>query len=127
MDASIFLARFLGIYCIVIAVAMFFHKDKMKAILDEFFKSPTWQFVGGVMALIFGLLIVLSNPVVKPNWQGLITLVGLLALAKGILVLFFPRYSHALTKAMVGPRVFLVLMLVVAIIGLILLYFGFAR
>jgi putative exporter of polyketide antibiotics len=84
-----YLAKLIGLYCILVALAMVTHKQGTMDTITTIVQNPTAMFVYGLIALITGLAIVLGHNV----WSGgalpiIVTLVGWGTLAKGLLALF---------------------------------------
>jgi hypothetical protein len=88
---TIFLAKLIGLYCIVIAVAMSIDKPATVNALVALVGSPPLVFLVGLIVVAAGLAMVLSHNV----WRGsalavAVTLIGWLTLVKGALFLFTP-------------------------------------
>ncbi len=83
-----YLAKLIGLYCILVALAMVTHKQATVEMVSALVHNPTAMFLGGLMTLVAGLAIVLGHNV----WSGgalpvVVTLVGWLTLAKGVMIL----------------------------------------
>jgi hypothetical protein len=88
---TIFLAKLIGLYCIVIAVAMSVDKPATVNAIVALVGSPPLVFLVGLIVVAAGLAMVLSHNV----WRGsalavAVTLIGWLTLVKGALFLFTP-------------------------------------
>lgn len=90
MELSIFLARFFGIYLLITGLFYLTQGDTIRKAFKEFFQSNALMMVTGSMNLIIGLLIVLSHSVWEMGWPVIITIIGYLALLKGIFRFFSP-------------------------------------
>lgn len=124
MELSIFLAKFLGLYCILIAIVMFINAKQFRAFILNVFNSPAIIFFSGILALLFGLLIVLAHNVWE-GWPIIITLIGWLALIKGIALLCFSNWYVKYIKSFAEGKSFYAVVIINLILGLVLLYFGF--
>jgi uncharacterized membrane protein len=91
---TIFLSKLLGLYCVLVGLAMFAHKtatiETMKAIVQN---APV-LYLAGLIALAAGLAMVLGHNV----WSGgalpvVVTLIGWLSLVKGLFILFVPSVA----------------------------------
>jgi uncharacterized membrane protein HdeD (DUF308 family) len=91
MQTSLFLARFFGLYLITIGLVLIIRRDFFQKAISNFMENPAIIFWSGIMALVFGLLVFLAQPIFAFNWMGLITLFALLSIFKGILRLFLPN------------------------------------
>jgi hypothetical protein len=86
---TIFLGRLIGLYCILVALAMMVHKHATVDVLAAMLHNAQLLLSLGVITVIAGLAMVLSHNV----WSGgaptvVVTLVGWIALIKGSLLLF---------------------------------------
>jgi hypothetical protein len=84
-----FLARLIGLYCIIISVAMLIHKQAAMDVLIAMLHNAPLLFALGGITVIAGLAMILSHNI----WSGgvvpvLVTLTGWIALVKGSLLLF---------------------------------------
>jgi hypothetical protein len=87
----VFLARLIGIYCVVVAAAMLARRNETIAAVDAMAKDPGATMLAGVIALLGGVAIILGHNV----WNGgglsvVITLVGWTAAIKGAWLLATP-------------------------------------
>lgn len=86
---TIFLGRLIGLYLILISLAMLTHKQATVESIIALMHNPPLLFVVGLIAVAAGLAIVLSHNV----WSGgmlpvVVTVTGWLLLTKGVLLLF---------------------------------------
>lgn len=89
---TLFLGRLIGLYCLVISLAMGLHKAAMVQTVTSFVHNPSLLFFAGVIGMAVGLAIVVGHNV----WSGgtlavTVTLVGWLALIKGLSLLFLSQ------------------------------------
>ena len=88
---TVFLSRLIGIYCILVSLAMAVTKEATIAIVVALVHDAPVLYILGLIVVAAGLAMVLSHNV----WTGgalpvIVTLVGWLALIKGLLFLFLP-------------------------------------
>jgi len=86
---TIFLARLIGLYSLIVSLAMMLHGHDSILMVEAIVRSSPLLFIAGMLALIAGLAIVLGHNI----WSGgalpvVVTLVGWISLVKGALVLF---------------------------------------
>lgn len=128
MDVSIFLAKAWGLYLIIITICLFISKSTLQS-LTETVKDKNIVVVYSFMALIVGILSVLSNNVWSLSWVLIITLLGWGALLKGILFLVHPEFAVRALKTLkiqrAGGWIYFYFAASI-IIGLYLLYIGFS-
>jgi hypothetical protein len=89
--ATRYLARLIGLFSIVLGLAMIGRRQEMVAAVDALIHNPTLLLVVGLIALGIGLAMVLAHTV----WSGgvapvVVTLVGWLILIRGLVLLFLP-------------------------------------
>jgi len=84
-----FLSKLIGLYCIIIALPMFAHKQGMVAVVTDLLHNPPLMFIVGLTVAAAGLAMVLGHNM----WSGgalpvLVTAIGWATLIKGLLFLF---------------------------------------
>ena len=125
MDISVFLARLIGIYLILMTFLYIARKDFLYEAFDDYFSSPALILVTSAFNLIFGLLLVLSHSVWEMSWRVLITLIGYLVLFKGVVGLFAPDGGKSISDKYKQGNWFMANIVLWFFIGLYLLYEGF--
>ncbi len=93
MDLSLFLAKLLGLYLLIVAVDMLLRKHELEGAVRDFSSSKSLLVFSGSTSLFLGLVIVLAHPVYEVDWDGLVTLLGYLLIVRGIARVCFPRLS----------------------------------
>jgi hypothetical protein len=93
---TIYLARLLGSYCVLVALSMLLHKQATVDLVTALLHSEPFLFTMGLVAVATGLAIVLGHNV----WSGsapavVVTLTGWLTLAKGAMFLFLSSGAEA--------------------------------
>ena len=88
---TVFLARLLGLYCIIMAAAMLPRAEAFAVVVHAFMADAPLVLIAGVFTLFGGLAIVLLHN----YWSGgalavIITLLGWLTLIKAVVLLVFP-------------------------------------
>lgn len=124
MDISIFWAKFLGLYCVLLGIGMLVNSKQFKAFIIEAANNPLTIFFSGILALIFGLLIVITHNV-WVGWPIIITVIGWVALIKGIIRLYFSRWLAGYISKFSENNLYYATVVICFILGLVLLYFGF--
>jgi hypothetical protein len=91
MDLTHFLARLLGLYCIVISIMMLSRRQTMLAIVTSCIENRALLFLVELIGLAAGLAIVLGHNIWSSDLLTLIvTLIGWLTLIRSIILLFLP-------------------------------------
>ncbi len=125
MELSIFIAKLLAIVYIAIGVGMLLNGKHYKQMINDIMGTPGIIYLGGIMALIAGYLMVTYHNIWVKDWTVIITVFGWLALVKGVSLLAFPKTFIGFSKSMMKKWNFTVVGACVLILGLILGYFGF--
>lgn len=128
MDLSIYLAQVLGLYLFIVSFGMLFNKKKLQPIVLDLLKNPPLLFVTGFLALIIGLLLVTSHNVWVMDWPVIITIIGWLSLAKGIIRFAFPHLAVKTSQKWIQNETFYyTTFIIMLLIGLELIYCGYEQ
>ncbi len=126
MVLSIFLAKTIGLYLVIVSAAFMLKANELKPMILDMLKNPSLVLFSGILALIFGILIVVSHNVWVMDWRVIITLLGWLTLLKGVVRLFYPEFVMRKAIMCIENKAFYtIMMLITLLIGLVLLYFGY--
>lgn len=127
METSIFLAKALGLYLIIVSLGMIINTKTVRPILINILDNPALLYVTAFMALILGILLVVSHNVWVKDWRVLITITAWLALIKGTVRIIFPNCAIEMSKKCVShDAYYYTCMGITLIIGLVLLNYGFS-
>lgn len=93
---TIFLGRLMGLFLVLISAAMLFDRQMTLETADTFLHNRPLLLFAGTITLLGGLAIVLTHSV----WSGgalpiVITILGWIILARGLLLLFLPPATMA--------------------------------
>ena len=123
-DAQIF--QIFSIVYITIGIGIFINPGFYKKLFEDFIENAAVMYLGGIMALTIGYLIVAFHNTWTKDLSVIITIVGCLAMIKGILILIRPNMIIALSKAMVQKESILKIeAIAVIILGLVFSFLGF--
>lgn len=126
MDRSKFLAKVIGLYCLIVSLVMLTHMGQFAASLQAFINNTPLMFFAGFVVLIMGLLLVVSHNVWEWHWRTLITVVGWIVLLKGISLLFWAECMSETAVYFVEHTTFAYVVAGVdLLLGAVLCYFGF--
>ena len=126
MQTSIFLARLIGTFALIVGIALVINRATFRTIANEFLASPALVFLSGMITLPAGLAIVLSHSVWTLDWRGLITVLGWLAIITSAVRIVCPQAVAAKARLMIAhPNSILFGAAVWLIVGLVLCYFGY--
>lgn len=123
MAASVFIAKILGVTYLVVGIGIVNNQKHYRNVLHSFLKEDALMYLGGVISLVVGLVLVLVHNHWVADWRILVTLIGWLATIKGVVILVSPKSIHGLTRYWAKH---MSLMAPMAIgIGMVFCYFGF--
>ncbi|MBY0501977.1 MAG: hypothetical protein K2P93_08285 [Alphaproteobacteria bacterium] len=126
METSIFLAKALGIYLLIIGLSMLINGQKIKPLLINIINDPSLLFVTGFVALILGIILVIGHNIWVADWRVVITIVAWMTLLKGIIRIACPQFALDASKKWVENTFYYnVSMIFVLFIGSFLSYHGF--
>jgi len=126
METSVFIAKIFGLLYLVVGVGLMVNRQTFKQILEDFCKNTVLVFYGGALALVIGVVIVLTHNIWLANWTVIITIIGWAALIKGVWLIVFPTSVHKFMQVYQKNENLLVVHPIVALIfGIVLTYFGF--
>jgi uncharacterized protein YjeT (DUF2065 family) len=126
METAIFIARIFGLCYLVIGVGLLLNQKFWREVIEDFSKNAATVLFGGIFALVVGVVIVLTHNVWVGNWTVIITIIGWIALIKGIWIIVFPstvsKFMQAYWK---NESILLVQSIGALVFGVVLTYFGF--
>ncbi len=126
MGSSIMLAKIIGPYLVIVAIGIMLNLKFYQRMMEDFFKNSALIYLGGVLALIIGLLIVLFHNVWEANWAVLITIFGWIGLIKGVWLIIFPDSAGRLAQAYQKKAALLVVhLIIILVIGVFLTAKGY--
>jgi biotin transporter BioY len=126
MNLSVFLAKSIGFYYVFISFAFVINKIRLKPIMRDIINNPSLILLSGFIALILGILMVVSHSVWVKDWRVIITIASWLVLMKGMTIMLFPESLVSMSlKWMQNNVAYYAAFLFVFLLGVILLCFGF--
>jgi len=123
MENAVMIAKIIWPVFAAVTIGMFVAPAMYEKANAEFLKSSIWMYVGWMMAMLIGVLMVGSYRAWNADWTVVVTLLGYLSLLKGILLLVFPQIASDLrSKFWTWKSASIGWAVVMAIITLILIY-----
>ncbi len=125
---TIFLAKFLGLYCIILPGMMMLRKQSAVATIAAIIRNPPALFLIEIIGLAAGVAMIVGHNI----WSGgalpiIVTLIGWLMTIRGIALLALsPAALSKVFEALRYEERFYVYMGVVAVLGLYLTVAGFS-
>lgn len=122
MNAVEFIALLLGSVYVVVGLGMLVDAERYGRMATEFASSPALVYLGGIMAFAAGVVIVYFHGAWTSDWRVIVTVIGWLALAKGVLLLVLPAPATRLWRPLLDASTRLrVMSIPVIALGLVLL------
>lgn len=125
MELSLFLAKIIGLFLVIVAGALLLNRKNVN-LLFSIYRNPESVFLTGVLDTFIGLSLVFTHNIWVMNFQVIITLVGWILLLRGAGRMLFPQKVVRMLEKYKKMQSLITLMLVmVLIIGAYLAYMGF--
>jgi hypothetical protein len=113
METSVFFAKLFGPIYIIVVIGILLNLKSYRNMMEEFVKNPSSLYLGGIIALFFGFLIVLLHNVWMAGWPVIITILGWLAIIKGACLIICPNMMARMSKVYKDKTALMVITLVV--------------
>lgn len=123
METSVFIAKIVAVYYVAVGLGVLLNASFYRKAFNDMLKNSAFIFLGGIMALVIGFLIVNFHNVWVKDWTVLITILGWLALLKGLLMFLIPKPFLSFSKVFIKNLWFVVIFALA--LGGVLGYFGF--
>lgn len=123
METSILVAKILGLCYVVLGLGILINGAYYKKVFNKFMDDSSFLFIGGVMSLVLGFLILNVHNVWVKDWTVLVTIIGWIALVKGIVLLVAPKFLVDFSRSILKHTT--VIGVGVLIMGGIFGYLGF--
>jgi hypothetical protein len=125
MNLSKLIAKIASVLYLAASIGAFFGTDYYRKLADDLFSNAGLVYMVGFITVIIGFLIVTFHNIWTKNWTVLITVLGWLALAKGICLIAFPQFVHTLSDRIFTDWGFKIFPYTALCLGLLFAYFGF--
>jgi uncharacterized protein YacL len=130
MNTSKYIAQLMGPLLLALGVGMalglWAHPALYLAMLREFLATSSFIFVIGMLALVAGVAIVNAHNRWVADWPVIITILGWLAVIRGVISLVFPLRLHQMGEWVVStPTIPMIGALITIALGAILTVMGY--
>jgi len=85
------IAKYFALIYFTYGLGLLLNKKFYQKMIIEYLKSGAGLILGGLLALIIGLSLVIYHNIWETSWVLIITLFGWAALIKGVIILLFPE------------------------------------
>jgi hypothetical protein len=127
MELSILIARIASVIYLSAALGGFFSKDHYRRILDDMYRNSALTYMAGFTTVILGALIVNYHNIWTRDWRVLITIIGWLALIKGVTIMAFPGFIRSISGPFVAGAGWKLFPYAALLLGLLFAWFGFVH
>ncbi len=126
MNTSLFLAKAMGLYFVIISISVLINRQNMSSVISEIMKNSALQLILGINILIIGLLLILSHNIWVFSWEVIITITGWLIFTKGLLNVAVPNLAKRMAKPFIkSKKIPYYAILINFLLGLYFCYYGF--
>ena len=122
MGISVLAAKILALVYISVDVGILSGKLKYDKLIEDFETSSGLTYLAGIFTLIIGVLLVEYHNIWVKNWTVLITIIGWVALIKGVMLVAFPQFISYFKNWYKNTRAWSIFIIA---LGLLFGYFGF--
>lgn len=98
MEISVFLARVIGLYFVIISLFMLIRHKSAASMLKDFATQRGVLLLNAIITLIIGILLVVSHNLWVADWRVVITIIAWLVLIAGIVRLFTIDATKSIVK-----------------------------
>lgn len=126
MDITLFLAQIMGVYFLVVGVGALLNPARMKRAIQEARRSYLLPYFDGAIALVVGLLVVLSHNLWDGLLETLVSLIGWVAVIEGVLMMLLPQKTiSAILEKFLGAQITRLTGVVAIVLGFYFVYQAF--
>lgn len=124
METSLFIAQVLAICYLSVGIGFLISKEYYRKEVTKLLENPGFVLLGGYFAIIIGALILRVQNTWESDWTTLVTIIGWIAIIKGIWLIVFPK-SITQFKTLLQAKYHNWVSTAIIVLGLIFAYFGF--
>ena len=92
METSIIIAKIMGIIYVSFGIGLLLNGEFYKREIPKMVENTSFLMLGGFLAIVFGVFIVEYHNRWEGNWTVIITIIGWVALLKGVSLIAFPTF-----------------------------------
>ena len=125
MPISIFLAKVIGLYFVIVSLILLIKPEQFRDYALSFLKNKVQLLPTALFTLILGILMVISHNIWVYEWRVWITLISWLVLVKGVLLLFNPSWFDRFVRSVYENGYLRVFAVIYLVVGLLFCWKGF--
>jgi uncharacterized membrane protein HdeD (DUF308 family) len=125
MEVSIYLAKLIGLYLIVLALIALLKREQFQSVMKSIVSSEGLIAFSGIVSLVAGLAILIGHPIWEYSWRVVISVIGALAVFQGVARLVFTEQIHKKFSSNKLQRAHWFIFAILVVVGAFLTYHGF--
>ncbi len=127
MQLSFLLAKIIGLIFIIISTSLLINK-KNQTLLFDLYKNPKAILITGFFEIFIGIFLIIQHNIWELSFRLIITFIGWILLIRGIGRVFSPKLTiNTIKKYQKKPLLMNIMLLFIFIVGVYLVYMGFAQ
>lgn len=126
MCVTLFFAQVIGAYLFLMSLAMLIHQGRYRKVGTDLVVNTTISTVMGMIGLLLGLVIVVTHNIWVSDWPVVITIIGWVLILTNLLRIFFPEPHEKMMRDITAKNGYIILAWLWLLVGLYLLWAGFA-
>ena len=125
METSLIIAKIIGVIYLAFGLGLIFNRAYYKQAFTKMMEDSTYTILSGFMAIILGFIVVEYHPGSTEDWTIIITIIGWIAIVKGILLLAIPKSFNVFQSIFEKNSSLNIMTFFVFVFGLIFINLGF--
>ena len=121
----VLISKYLGVILSVLGLGYLLNPKHVPQMLDEIKSNVTLMMLSGIIGIIFGLTIILHAPLTAAGVPLLVSILGYVILAEGVLTLLFPSLYFSIVEFVIEKISVRIFSIIVFLLGLVLVYHSF--
>jgi len=119
--------QFIGLIYLAVGVGILVNPQYYKQMFADFKTSLAVMYLGGIFAFAIGFLLITFHNIWAKDVSVIITIVGWLALIKGISILVFPKMMMKTMDIFINVKAntMRIMAAIIIVVGALLAYIGF--
>lgn len=125
METTIIITRIFATVYVAFGLGMLISPNFYKEEIGKLLVTPSFIFLSGFLAIIFGVLIVTTHHYWENDWRMIISIFGWIALVKGVLLIIAPEQAQGFRYSLLKPENTKIIAYLLLALGVLFGYFGF--
>lgn len=125
MEMSVFLAKFYGLFLLILCSALIFNPSHLRSNILVYLAQPSFVMPIAIVTILMGLVTVLLHNIWVADWRVLITIFAWFTLIRGMILFYFPGLPNKMEGYIHRKVIFAIAFAVHAFFTLFFLYYGF--